>query len=56
MQCETCMYAIYDDEYDEYVCDMVWDEDVLARQNQGFYSSCPYYRCGDDYTIVKKQN
>ncbi len=56
MQCETCMYGQYDDEYDEYICDMVWEEDVAARQMQGFYSQCPYYRNGDDYSIVRKQN
>lgn len=56
MQCETCMYSQYDDEYDEYICNMVWDEDVAARQMQGFYSQCPYYRNGDDYSIVRKQN
>ena len=56
--CEYCLYYEYDDELDEWGCVMEqqMDEDELA----GFIScggrQCPYYRPGDEYTIVHKQN
>jgi len=31
------------------------DEDELNRFLTDVHSSCPYYRLGDDYTIVRKQ-
>ena len=55
MQCETCSYYIYDEEYDEYVCDVNMDEDDVARLMQSPESSCPYYINGDEYEIVKHQ-
>lgn len=30
--CDTCAYLIYDEEYEEYVCDVSMDEDEIARQ------------------------
>ena len=38
-----------------YVCDMELDEDETARFIRGAFSDCPYYRPGDEYTIVRKQ-
>ena len=29
--CDTCAYLIYDEEYEEYVCDVSMDEDEIAR-------------------------
>lgn len=55
-QCEACMYGVYDEEYEEYTCDMMWEEDVAARFMEGQYRSCPYFRPGDDYSIVRHQN
>ena len=54
--CEDCMYYKYDDEYECYTCEMDLDEDETYRFISGTFSSCPYYRFGDDYTIVRKQN
>ena len=28
--CDTCAYLIYDEEYEEYVCDVSMDEDEIA--------------------------
>ena len=53
--CDTCMYLVYDEEYDEDVCQINMDEDELSRFLSDSHSSCPYYRMGDDYTIVRKQ-
>ena len=45
----------YDDEYGFYVCDMDLDEDETAQFIGGRFQNCPYYRPGDEYTIVRKQ-
>lgn len=31
MQCESCMYYQYDEEYEEYFCDVNLDEDEMER-------------------------
>lgn len=30
-KCETCVFYLYDEEYDDYVCDMDLDEDEMVR-------------------------
>ncbi|MDD7646602.1 MAG: DUF6472 family protein [Ruminococcus bromii] len=54
-KCEDCLYYEYDPEYSFYVCDMELDEDETAQFIHGSFSDCPYYRPGDEYTIVHKQ-
>ncbi len=54
--CEMCMNFYYDEEYECYVCAMNLDEDEMYRFVRGNNENCPYYRMGDDYTIVRKQN
>ena len=54
--CDYCLYYQYDEEYDEYTCSMYLDEDEYASLMTGRTRGCPYYRAGDDYTIVRKQN
>ena len=54
--CESCAYFYYDDEYESYVCDMDLDEDELQRFISGTNKACPYYRDGDEYKVVRKQN
>ena len=54
--CEDCIYYMYDDEYDCYMCSLDRDEDEVQRTLFGKYKSCRYFRFGDDYTIVRKQN
>ncbi len=53
--CEECMNYFYDDELEEYICGVDMDEDEAARLVSGKSKNCPYFRFGDDYTIVKKQ-
>ncbi len=55
-KCEDCMYYEYDYELGFYVCDMDLDEDETAHFIGGNFQNCPYYRPGDEYTIVRKQN
>ena len=50
-----CAYLIYDEEYEEYVCDARMDEDDYSRLNQNGYRQCPYYRNGDEYLVVRRQ-
>ena len=53
--CENCMYFEYDEELECYVCMMNLDEDEMYRFMQNTFDNCPYYKCGDEYTIVRKQ-
>ncbi|MBE7059347.1 MAG: hypothetical protein E7389_00830 [Ruminococcaceae bacterium] len=54
--CEHCLNFVYDEEYDEYICGVDMDEDEAARLFGQKRNVCPYFRFGDDYTIVRKQN
>lgn len=55
-RCEECAYFTYDDYYDCYVCEMSLDEDEMLKFMQSSFDNCPYFRSGDDYAIVRKQN
>ena len=55
-ECEYCMFCDYDEEYDEYVCSMVLDEDEMSRFIMSHHRKCPYFKNGDEYSIVRKQN
>lgn len=54
-QCDDCQYYAYDEETECYECEMDLDEDEYARMLEHRRSSCPYYRRGDEYSIVRKQ-
>lgn len=54
--CEDCMNGAFDEEYEEYYCTLSLDEDEYARFLERANASCPYFRAGDDYSIVRKQN
>ena len=43
--CDMCMFYEYDEEYEE-----------MVRFVMSGSKSCPYFRFGDEYTIVRKQN
>lgn len=53
--CETCAYYTYDEDYEYYVCDMDMDEDEWSRFVSDTHYSCPYYRNGDEYLVVRHQ-
>ena len=53
--CISCAYYVYDEEYDEYYCDCRMDEDDYWRISQSKHESCPFYRNGDEYLVVRKQ-
>jgi len=50
------MYYEYDDEYECYTCVMNLDEDEMHRFLTGNFKACPYFKSGDEYSIVRKQN
>ncbi|MBS7299360.1 MAG: hypothetical protein KIG65_09855 [Eubacteriales bacterium] len=53
--CEFCINYIYDEEYECMTCVIDLDEDEYAGFITGRTRQCPYYRQGDEYTIVRKQ-
>ena len=56
--CENCMHLEYDESIRDYVCAVgpIMDEDDLARMSYYPSKQCPYYKVGDEYTLVRKQN
>ena len=54
--CETCMYFGYDEEFEEYFCEVNLDEDEMEKfLTDSFQGGCPYYRLEDEYRTVRKQ-
>lgn len=53
--CEFCMNYIYDEDMEMMVCAIDLDQDEYARFVTRNVRSCPYFRMGDEYSIVKKQ-
>lgn len=54
--CSQCANYYYDEEFDEYCCDINLDEDEMMRFLSSSNYACPYFRLDDEYGIVKKQN
>ena len=54
--CDTCENLVFDEEMQEYVCDIDMDEDEMLRFMTYANYNCPYYRADDEYRIVRKQN
>lgn len=54
-QCDYCLYLTYDEETEEDYCSLSLDQDDIVKLNYSQHQSCPYFRMGDDYTIVRKQ-
>lgn len=54
-ECDSCAYYVYDEEYDEYVCEAYMDEDDYAKLLGDARAACPYYRDADEYKVVRHQ-
>ena len=54
--CEMCANYCYDEDFEEYYCDVDLDEDEYMRFLSSSEKMCPYYRHGDEYEVVKHQN
>ncbi len=55
MQCDECAYNEYDEEDEEYYCSVDMDEDDYYRFISGEHKSCPFYKNGDEYAVVRHQ-
>ena len=53
--CDYCAYFAYDEDIEEYVCDVNMDEDDYGRLMQTSFKECPYYKDGDEYKVVRHQ-
>ena len=54
-KCERCVHLEYDEEYEQYYCNIDLDEDEMSKFIQGTYHDCPYFDGDDEYKIVRKQ-
>ena len=46
----------YDEEFEEYYCEVNLDEDEMEKfLTDSFQGGCPYYRLEDEYKTVRKQ-
>ena len=50
--CDSCVYNVYDEDDEEYYCEVDMDEDDAARLMQGHYKECPYYQLDDEYAVA----
>ena len=53
--CESCVYYVYDEDWECYCCDMNLDEDEMVRFLSGSFDNCPYFNLDDEYAIARKQ-
>ena len=54
--CEQCVYYVFDEDWECYVCEVNLDEDEMSRFLSGSNFECPYFRYDDEYGVVRKQN
>ena len=55
--CDSCKYNIYDEEKEEYFCDLPLDEDDFAKILQDRSKTCRYFQPDmGEYDIVRRQN
>ena len=54
--CDFCVNYEYDEEYECYTCVVNLDQDEVYSYMQNHFKECPYFRMGDEYKIVQKQN
>lgn len=53
--CNTCSFYVFDEEYEDYDCQVNMDEDDYVRLMSDSRFACPYYQHDDEYKIVRKQ-
>ena len=58
VNCEYCVNYSYDDDYECYTCEVNLDEDEMVKfiTGKSFIYQCPYFKMGDEYRIVRKQD
>ena len=53
--CNSCSCYVYDEDYDDYMCQVNMDEDDAIRLMMDEKYQCPYYQADDEYRVVRKQ-
>ncbi len=53
--CDTCVFYIYDEDYETYCCDVDIDEDDFFRLQSRNFRECPFYHPEDEYAVVRHQ-
>lgn len=53
--CNSCSFYVYDEDYEEYDCQVNMDEDDYVRLMSDSRFECPYYQQDDEYKIVRRQ-
>ena len=53
--CDTCSNYQYDEDYECYICMVDLDEDDMVRFMSRKYKSCPCFKNGDEYKVVRRQ-
>lgn len=53
--CDFCMHNEYNEEYECWQCGITLDEDEMMSLLNNKYHTCPHFKFGDEYKIVKKQ-
>jgi hypothetical protein len=53
--CDSCIYYIYDEEYECYECQINLDEDDMVRFLSSTQFNCPHFSYNNEYKIVNKQ-
>lgn len=56
MNCESCLYYEQDEFSGDMICTAYMDEDEVLFLSETKNAVCPYYRNGDEYDLVRKQN
>ncbi len=55
MDCQNCVYYVYDEEIEDFECTAPIDEDELYRFMNSKNSTCIYFRLYDEYGTARKQ-
>ena len=55
-RCDFCAYYDYDEETEQYVCDIDLDEDEMVNFLSYSTQNCPYFNPYDEYKIVERQS
>ena len=55
MQCLSCSFYEYDEDFDEYYCRVDLDQDEAGRFISGRVDGCPYYSFNEEYRLAGKQ-
>ena len=57
MDCDTCVYYVWDEDAEEYFCDADLDEDDVAQlyQRPNHSTGCRFWCSNNEYEVVRHQ-